>query len=91
MSPVLYALRHTAWAAGERKKSSHTSALLARIPLGVALWEATDDHLAWSNSLWLLLQESMVWGARSPGRSWRENVPNLSRSSTMSWPGALAA
>ncbi|NJC70824.1 hypothetical protein HC031_14020 [Planosporangium thailandense] len=35
---------------------------LAAIPLGVPLWEATDVHLAWAESLWKLLNTKQVPG-----------------------------
>ncbi|MFD0743494.1 DUF6308 family protein [Phytohabitans flavus] len=57
--------------------ANHTSALLARIPLGVALWDATDDDLAWANELWSLVQTVDGVGTTIAGKIMARKRPEL--------------
>ncbi|WP_435090676.1 DUF6308 family protein [Micromonospora aurantiaca (nom. illeg.)] len=59
------------------KLANQTSALLARIPLGVAVWEATDDDLAWSGSLWSLLRNVDGVGRTIAGKLMARKRPEL--------------
>jgi hypothetical protein len=54
------------------------SALLARIPLGVAIWEATDRHLCQSHLLWsLLVGHAPNVGATTAGKILARKRPEL--------------
>jgi hypothetical protein len=57
--------------------ANHTSALLARVPLGVALWEVTDTDPAWSKALWSLLKDAPGVGSTIAGKIVARKRPEL--------------
>jgi len=46
----------------------HASALLARIPVGVPIWDATERDLEWAYELWLLLCSIDRVGSTAAGK-----------------------
>jgi hypothetical protein len=58
--------------------SQTASMFLARIPLGVPLWESSDDTLGWANCLWkLLVDEATTVGHTKAGKLLARKRPEL--------------
>jgi hypothetical protein len=59
------------------RRASLAASLLARMPLGTPLWDATDRDLAWTGELWTLLTSVRNVGSTIAGKILARKRPEL--------------